>query len=378
VDPPFSLTRGGPTYRLWQVLARGDWVRLSMLVIAVTWVPIVVLSIVEWRATGQLPALFVSFSLHVKALIAVPLLLAAENVLHVRTCRCIDRIVDERWAEPPAAVAALTTAAERRRDSRVAEAVVLAVALFGSQAVTWGLGKSIGVIRGRGLDQLSAAAVWNSVVTLSVYQFLLYRWLWRWWIWSRLLWGLARLKLRVLPTHADKQGGLGFLALVSSAFGIVIFAISAVQSSVWADQVAFANKSALSFKSPAAVLLVLCLLIAFGPLIPFVRQMWVARLEAVRQYGKLAADYARLFHARWIQRGEREDLLGSPDIQSLADIGASYDVIREMRPVPFSLQSIIAVVLAVLAPMLPLVLMEVPLVELLSKLSGVGLGGVAH
>lgn len=358
------------------MLARGDWARLSMLVIAVTWVPIVVLSVVEWRATGRWPALFVSFSLHIKALVAVPLLLAAENVMSMRTCRCIDRIVDERWAEPPAAVAALVARAERRRDSRAAEAVVLALALFGSQALTWGLGESIGVSRGRGLGQLSAAAVWHSIVTLSVYQFLLYRWLWRWWIWSSLLWGLSRLKLRVLPTHADKQGGLGFLAESSSGFAIVILAISAVQSSVWADQVEFANKSALSFKSPAVVLLVLCLLICFGPLIPFVRPMWVARLEAVRQYGKLAADYARQFHARWIQRGEREDLLGSPDIQSLADMGTSYDVIYQMRPMPFSTRSIIAVALAVLAPMLPLALMEVPLLELISRLSGVGLGGV--
>jgi len=378
VDRPFSLTRGGPTYRLWLALARGNWLRLSLLVTAVTWSPIVVLSIVEWRATGKLPSLFVSYSMHVKLLIAIPVLLAAEDVLHMRTGRCIERIMDERWAEPTSKVAALVAGAERRRDSRIAEIVALVLALFGSQVVAWGVLQPLGVVRGRGLAAGSASAVWHAVVALGIYQYLLIRWVWRWWIWTRLLWGLSRLKLRAIATHPDKQGGLGFLAQPTVGFAVVIFAVCSVQASVWADQVAFAHESVMSYKQEIAALLAFALLVTVGPLVVFIRPLWRARFDAIREYGRLAADHARMFHARWIMRGERAELLGSPDVSSLADMGTSYEVIKDMRPLPFNLYNLIFIALAVLVPMVPLALMQVPLLELLGKLSGVAAGGIPH
>jgi hypothetical protein len=378
VDRPFSLTGGGPTHRVWLALARGDALRVALVAIAVTWVPILALSLVEWGATGKLPTLIVSYSLHAKLLVALPLLLAAERVMNMRTRRCIERIVDERWVEPLAKVEALTTAAERRRDSAVAEAVLLALAVLGSQALLWGVLQPLGFERGRGLARVSAAAVWNGAIALSVYQFLLYRWLWRWSIWTRLLWGLSRLKLRALATHPDKQGGLGFLAEASVGFSVVILAISSVQSSVWADQVSFGHASVMSFKKDVVGLIVLAFLITLAPLVPFVRPLWLARFEAVREYGRLAADHARMFHARWVQRGEREGLLGSPDVSSLADMGTAYEVIRDMRPLPFNLFTIAIIALAVLVPMIPLALMQVPLVELLRRLSGIAVGGIPH
>jgi hypothetical protein len=378
VDRPFSLTHGGPTYKLGLALTRGNWVRLTLVIVGVTWVPVVVLSIVEWSATGSLPTLFVSYSMHAKLLVALPVLIAAESVLSMRTGRCIERIVDERWAEPPSAVPPLIARAERRRDSGVAEAVLFALAVLSSQALAWGILQPLGIVRGRDLARPSAAGVWNGVVALSIYQFLLYRWLWRWWIWCKLLWGLSRLRLRVLPAHPDRQGGMGFLAEPTSGFGFVIFAVCAVQASVWADKVSFAHVGALSFRNEMAVLLVSMLLIALGPLAPFMRPLWRARFEAIRQYGRLASDYVRLFHARWIDRGEREDLLGTADVQSLADIGTAYEVVREMRPIPFGLRTVIAIVTAVVVPMIPLVLMEVPFLELLRRLSGVAVGGIPH
>jgi hypothetical protein len=378
VDRQFSLTRGGPTHRLWLTLARGDWVRLALVVVAVTWLPIVVLSIVEWRTTGMWPALFLSYSMHAKLLVAIPVLLAADAVMNMRTCRCIERIVDERWVEPVPKVLALIAAAERRRDSGVAEIVVLALAVIASQALLWGVLQPLGFERGRGLAHLSAAAVWNGAIALCIYQFLLFRWLWRWLIWVRLMWGLSRLTLRALPTHPDKQGGLGFLAEVPSGFASVIFAMSAVQSSVWADKVSFAHVSVMSFKKELAVLVVVAFLLTLLPLVPFVRPLWLARFTAVREYGRLSADLARMFHARWVQRDEREGLLGTPDVSSLTDMATSYEVIKEMRPLPLSLYTILIVGLAVLVPMIPLALMQVPLVELLRKLSGIAAGGIPH
>jgi len=49
-------------------------------------------------------------------------------------------------------------------------------------------------------------------------------------------------------------------------------------------------------------------------------------------------------------------LLGSPDIQSLADLDGSYSIARDMRTVPFTLQNIGVLILVAAIPYLPLLL----------------------
>ena len=71
-------------------------------------------------------------------------------------------------------------------------------------------------------------------------------------------------------------------------------------------------------------------------------------------------DYTRHFHARWIEGGQRSDLLGNADIQSLADLESACEVVHHTRPVPFSPMSAIPIAVAALAPMIPVALLRVP------------------
>jgi ABC-type Fe3+-siderophore transport system permease subunit len=48
-----------------------------------------------------------------------------------------------------------------------------------------------------------------------------------------------------------------------------------------------------------------------------------------------------------------EELLGGADIQSLADLGNCYALVREMRSVPFGLEDITRLAAATAAPLLP-------------------------
>jgi len=81
-----------------------------------------------------------------------------------------------------------------------------------------------------------------------------------------------------------------------------------------------------------------------------------------REYGVLAAQYTREFHEKWIQGGASADepLVGSADIQSLADLANSYEVVRGMRAMPFGRDTIIQVGVAALVPLLPLALTVLP------------------
>ncbi|MEO0018246.1 MAG: hypothetical protein RLZZ522_1529, partial [Verrucomicrobiota bacterium] len=68
-----------------------------------------------------------------------------------------------------------------------------------------------------------------------------------------------------------------------------------------------------------------------------------------------------------------EPLLGTGDIQSLADLGNSFAVIKEIRAVPFSRDMFLQLVWATLVPFLPLVFTMIPLEELLDRLIGAAL-----
>ena len=91
-----------------------------------------------------------------------------------------------------------------------------------------------------------------------------------------------------------------------------------------------------------------------------------------REYGVLAARYTSEFHEKWIEGGAPPDepLLGSSDIQSLADLANSYTVIGEMKPVPFGKETIVQVVGAAAIPLLPLALSIIPADQILQRLLG--------
>jgi len=91
--------------------------------------------------------------------------------------------------------------------------------------------------------------------------------------------------------------------------------------------------------------------------------MFTPRLAGVRRkgladYGELAQQYVDRFDQRWV-RGDAarsEELLGAADIQSLADLGNGYALVREMRSVPFGLEDISRLAAVTAAPFLPLLL----------------------
>ena len=65
-----------------------------------------------------------------------------------------------------------------------------------------------------------------------------------------------------------------------------------------------------------------------------------ARRKGLAEYGLLAQRYVEGFQEKWVvEYGSNSgELLGTGDIQSLADLGNSYTVVNEMRLVPFGLQ----------------------------------------
>jgi hypothetical protein len=90
------------------------------------------------------------------------------------------------------------------------------------------------------------------------------------------------------------------------------------------------------------------------------------------EFGTLAERYVRAFDAKWLRGGAPADepFVGSADIQSLADLGNSLEVVRSMRIVPITRDGIVRLVGAILIPLVPLALTMMPLEELVKMLLG--------
>jgi hypothetical protein len=376
----FSLVDGGPLCGLMRWLGwtrrdgRIDYLRACIVLVAVAWGPLLVATLSARLVTGH--GFTIDWGVHTRLLVAIPLLLRADVSLHARTRFVVDQFVIDRWApEQTDRFEQIVAHAAKLRDAAAPEVLLLGIAVAASQIVVWNLGGVPFVAHRLTMErELVAARWWYALVALPMFQFLVYRALWRWAIWVQLLWRLSRLNLRPTATHPDLAGGLDFLSWPSVAFGYVLSALSATQAGVWADQVLRAGVKVTDLKAEAAVFIIAAVVVALGPLLVLSPKLWRCKIEGQLGYGSLATDYTRLFQARWIERDDRADVLGSADIQSLADLANGYGVVDKMRVVPFGPRTVIVVAAAALAPLIPVALLGIPLPDLLAKLGGAFLG----
>lgn len=352
---------------------RGDVARLTWAAIGITWVPVVLLSLLG-RDEGGHPLLH-SVSVHVRLLVTIPCFFLAEAAVHAATRRCLERLAEGRWVvDPDGALPRLLASVGRARDGTFAEVALVVVALALSVDALLDLVRPAGAAAPDWSRLPPAALLCYTLVSLPIFHFLGLRWLWRWALWAYLLVRLARLDIRPLATHPDEQGGLSLLSEPSVGFSPVVFGFSAM---VFGDRAAGfvpSSEQLVRLLLQGALLALVFVLLAFGPLIVFAPCLFRARLEAERELGNLGAEYVRAFDGRWFGRRVQGGLLGTPDIQSLADLASAWDVLRRMRLVPVTRRQVLVIAVATFLPLVLLVLTKFPLVELLVDAGQVWLG----
>ena len=349
--------------------------------LAITWLPLVVLAFVEGRALGESPleSLLMDFGTYARFFVAVPLLLAAEQIIGPRLRNAGLEFAQGGFVLPEdyTRFEAVIARAARLRESIWAELGILAVALVGAWQLTpetltgnviasWRSAVSPGASLG-----ISFTALWYRLVAVPILQFIWYRWLWRLFVWAYFLWNVSRLDLNLVGTHADRAGGLGFLGVAHASLGIFAVALSSVLSAEAAFLIVFQKAAIESFQIPFIVVLIFVQLMFLGPLFIFTPVLIRTRLAWLREYGLLVTGYNRAFHEKWIRENaaKNEPLVGSPDIQSLADLGNSFEFVKEMRVVPFSPRVVLQLAIVTCIPCLPLILLVVPLRQILEFLT---------
>jgi hypothetical protein len=380
-DPHFTLVIGGPLYQLYlrTKLARPALElvpRRIALISLLCWMPLLVLTLFSGRAVSgvHIPFLF-DLGAYTRFFGALPLMIAAELIVYQRLSSMVRQFLDRGivLAQDRLRFNDLIASAKHLQSSAVVEAILLVAAIIigywawkgyvVSSVSTW-------FASGAGPQQhLTPAGYWYALVSLPILRFMLLRWYFRLFVWYRFLWQVRAIPLHFNLFHPDHAGGLGFLAGSVFAFAPVLAAQTILLAGIIGDRILHAGATLPAFKMEIVGAIAFLMLLVLTPLTFFLVPLDEAGRKAKREYGTLASHYVEDFHSRWIkgQGVEGERLLGTSDIQSLADLGNAYTTVSDMRLVPFGKGTVIRLAIVLVFPFLPLMLTMVPLDQIVDR-----------
>jgi hypothetical protein len=376
----FSLVTGGPLFQFFlRAHLAGSALELLrrriFVITAIAWLPLLLLSLKDLFSSPGVESFLGDVEVHTRFLVALPVLILAERIVHSRLTPLVPRFVERRIVVPedlPRFDRAIESAV-RLRNSNVMELGLVVVVytvglwLWGSRipplSATW-------YAMPGGRWHLTPAGYWYVFVSLPIVQFVLLRWYLRIFIWFHFLWQVSRLNLHLVATHPDRCAGLAFLSRSSYAYAPLLFAQGAMLAGVVASRVLYHGQKLMSFRMQIGGFVVFFVFAVLCPLLMFTPKLARAKRKGLAEYGQIAQDYVDEFAQKWVNRegSQGEELLGSGDIQSLADMGNSYSIVSEMRSIPVRLNDVTRLAAATAAPFVPLLLTVFSLEELVMRL----------
>jgi hypothetical protein len=378
----FSLVLGGPLY---QLLLRSGFVRPPLdilgvriaVITALAWLPLVPLAILNGRFLGGVQVPFLNdFEMQARLLVALPLMILAEIVVYQRMRALAAQFVERQIVKDdgrPAFEAVVASTMRLRNSFPIEIALLLLSVLVGPHVWQGALRISSDTwyasVSSSGLT-LTPAGLWYRWVSIPVFQFILLRWYFRVFLWCRFLFLTSRLELNLVPTHPDRCCGLGFLGNVTFAFTPLLMAHTSLVAGLLANRIVYEGATLPDYKFELIAMGTFLVLLVFAPLCVFTPKLNRARHAGLRIYGRLASEYVVGFARKWTgnDRSECEPLVGSSDIQSLADLDASFAVVQQTRLVPVSKEALIRLLVVSAVPLTPLALTMFSLEELLRRL----------
>jgi len=378
----YHLAIGGPLYRLYQRSRLLDppiehVERRLIAVIAVTWLPLFLLSLVDGKAFGGTRIPFaLDLNVQTRFIVALPMLVAAEPLVH-RWMRTIVRQFVDRGIVIRGELSrfdAIIDTTIRMRNSVSVEAALFVISSVVSYSIRrdqWAARPGLWYLElaPDGRLHLTGAGWWYSLVSLNVFRFVILRWYYRLLIWYSFLWRTSRLTLRLNPLHPDQAGGLGFLARSMTALAPVFVAQTITIAGEIGGRVFQDGVRIDQFVPDIIGFPIVFTLLAAAPLAFFSSALIRAGFQGALEYGELASHYVDEFRQTWMaaRKPPSSPLLGSADIQSLADLSNSFQVVRGMQVLPVGFRSVLALIASTALPFLPLALSVLPLEELVRR-----------
>jgi hypothetical protein len=378
---PFDLLRNDVLIR-WQRALRIapptglGVVRRAVFFALLSWLPIVVWALLNHRlieSAGGEP-LLVHYGIHVRCLVAIPLLILAEATARTQLGRIVEAFHSSGVVADAerAAFDGILQDVARLRDATLPGVAILTAVLAWTLVVPLDH-RADELAWAAAADGFGFGGAWYAYVARPLFLVLLVGWLWRLALVLLLFRRLARMPLSLVPTHPDRHGGLGFVKRLPAAFFLVTLAIASVIAAHWAHEVVHHGQSLVALKLPFAAFVVLWSAILLAPLLWFAPRLAAMKRDALRDYGALVGCHHRLVHRRWILRESipQSELLQAPELGPVADTTAIFEAVERISPLPIGKSTLLTVLIPIALPMLVVVAQRIPVREVLSKLVGV-------
>jgi hypothetical protein len=344
----------------------------GLILALIAWGPMAIWSILSGNAQnpeGKLRFTY-DFAAYAQFWIGLPLLSLAQALIGQKIARSISYMAESEFlcAESLGPFSQAIARSQRLIKSGWTEIAILVAAFITplgwlSQELTNGI-STWHAMAVNGVDRITLAGVWESVVAIPLFWFLIYRWIWRIFVWFLTLYKISRLKLNLSASHPDSMGGLGFISVVQATFGILIFMFGCVIA-------ATALYKLVIEKTPASTVSVWGMIVPFvvlgpaafiSPLLVFTPLLLQLRSKSQYEYSRLGLRYTQDFERKWIQgqAQEGESFIGSGDIQSLLDLSNAYKQTLALKIIPFDFRNMLRLVAAAFGPMIPVIIQIMP------------------
>jgi hypothetical protein len=375
-----SIVAGGPLYSAYVRLGMMDnrfglcYLRV-LLALGICWLPLVVMTSISGSLLYDTSMPFLEDAeAQARLLIALPLLILAEVIAHNRLAIIVGHFRSR----------GIVVGKDLERFDRMVENTLrlrnsywIELALFGLaflvQPTFWQHNAATGTTwystaSGSG-QHLTLAGFWYAYVSRAIFRFLLFRWYFRVAIWFRLLFQISKLPLKLNGLHPDCAAGLGFLRQSVPAMAPLLLAHTVVASAMIADQILYNGAKLVDFRMQIIAIVALLLAISAVPLYFFTLKIDLAKRASLGELGRIGTAYVNEFWRKWMrgEAGEDEPLIGTADIQSLADIANSYGTVVRTKPMMPDREMLWPVAAFILLPFVPLLLTTFSLEKLVEN-----------
>jgi len=375
---PLSLVRGDAAWRLQRAigLIPADGLGIGRRAIGLalfTWLPIAIWAWYHQSISGIRTAepLLTHFGVHTRLLIAIPLMVVAEGMVHSIMPRLVPYFLSSGVLPPSESgrFREILRGMLRLRDSTLpwifilGGAIALSVgtpAMASTHEMDWA--------RDPGTSGLGFGGDWFRFVGRPLFIAMLIGWMWRLILFGLLLRRISRLPLSLVPSHPDGNGGLGFLELFPTMFAPIVFLLSAVMASHWSHQILYHGAKLLDLRLSMVTFVVVLLVLFLGPFFVFMRPLMMAKRLAELEYGALVGRHGRMVRQKWIESLEVSDaqgLLGAPELGPVADHITMFQTVDRMRSLPIGKRALVSVLVPAAIPLLVVVSLQIPIKDLL-------------
>jgi hypothetical protein len=315
---------------------------------------------------------FTDVAIHARFLIAVPLLILAEADAIPMLGRLSSHFLVSGLVDPEDRGRYEYAAASTKRllEAKAAEAItfllayvvviVLILNLSHKNTPSW-------YWSGTGPLDLSPPGIWHAFISVPLLLWLFFGWVWRLLLWWRFLALMARLHLRLIPSHPDHAGGLKFLSAAIRGHRLLAFALGVIVAGNEVNAMLHTGLPHLGYKNAAAVVALLMLVLAAGPLSMFITKLRTIRTLGMLRYGPLAAAVGSEFERKWVDKtgGVDARALEVSDFSATTDLYQVAERVYQVSDLPFHWKDLTPVAVAAVVPFIPAALMTVPLKDIL-------------